>query len=96
VLNTVEVKCPFSARDRPISSISVHFLEDSDGQITLSKIHNYYYHIQGQLFCLGRHMFFVVYTLADMNCISVSLDTDFIAAMLSNLEHFFYRLKELA
>lgn len=86
----VEVKCPFTAKDRPISSISVPFLEDIDGNLTLRKTHNHYYQVQGQLFCTGRQMcFFVVYTVVDIKCISIPRDADFIAAMLSPLEHFY-------
>jgi len=86
----VEVKCPFSAKDRPISPVSVPFLEKTGGELTLSKTHNYYYQVQGQLFCTGRQMcLFVVYTLSDMKCISISRDADFIAAMISTLEHFY-------
>ena len=49
--NLVEVKCPYASRNRDISQESVPYLKLNDaGVLTLSRAHDYYYQIQGQLF----------------------------------------------
>ena len=47
----LEIKCPYQARDREISHISIPYLKETDNVLSLNKNHNYFYQIQGQLFC---------------------------------------------
>lgn len=86
----VEVKCPYTARDRVISVVSVPYLKHVDGRLTLDEGHAYYYQVQGQLYCTGRQKCtFVVYTLKDMKCILIQRDEDFIGKMLTKLQSFY-------
>ena len=50
----VEVKCPYTSRDRPITHVTVPYSKLVDGCLNLDTSHNYYYQIQGQLYCTGR------------------------------------------
>ena len=86
----VEVKCPFSAINKEISSVTVPYLKDVNGKLKLSAKHPYYYQIQGQLFCSERkYCDLIVYTLTDIKYIRVHKNEDFISQMLLKLEHFF-------
>ena len=50
----VEVKCPFSAKDKPISNVTVPYLKsDSPAGYYLAETHDYYYQVQGQMYCTG-------------------------------------------
>ena len=52
--HVIEVKCPYSTRDKFISATIVPYLHCSDsGQCSLDTNHNYYFQIQGQLLCTG-------------------------------------------
>jgi hypothetical protein len=49
--------------------------------------HDYYYQIQGQLFCSGRKEYILmVYTLKDMKTINLHRNDSFIEVMLQKLE----------
>ena len=82
----IEVKCPFSAKDSSISPNTVSFLS-ADG--TLDMNHNYYYQIQGQLYCADRqYCTFIIFTLNDMKCLRIDRNDVFIGEMLKKLENF--------
>ena len=50
----VEIKCPFTAKDKDISPTTVPYLKlNEDGQFYLEESHDYYFQIQGQLLCTG-------------------------------------------
>lgn len=49
----VEVKCPYTAQDE-INADTVGYLIKEGDDIILDKKCNYYYQVQGQLFCTGR------------------------------------------
>lgn len=88
----LEVKCPYSARDREITPVSVPYLKplSSPPFFKLDPTHAYYYQIQGQLLCSGRQScLFLVYTLKDMKVIEVNLDEPFVAEMVAKLRCFF-------
>jgi hypothetical protein len=86
----VEVKCPYTAKNKEISEESVPYLLNVNDALELDQSHDYYYQIQGQLFCLGRkECILVVYTLKDMKTINVNRNDSFIAVMLQKLENFF-------
>ena len=86
----VEVKCPFSAKNKPINPVNVPYLKMNNGQLMLDKKHNYYYQIQGQLYCADRQTCdLVIFTVTDMKIIPVVRDSDFIANMVSKLITFY-------
>ena len=87
----IEVKCPYSARDRPITAETVPYLDlDLDHKLTLCKKHDYYFQIQGQLYCSKRNNCdFVVYTKSETKIIRIPRDDIFIEAMVSKLCAFY-------
>ena len=58
----MEVKCPFTAKDKMISPTTVPYLKPVQGSDTLvlDTNHVYYYQVQGQLLCSGRGMCYFV------------------------------------
>ncbi len=53
----LEVKCPFSAKNKKITATTVpSFLLERDEELQLKLGHNYYYHIQGHLLCTGKYV----------------------------------------
>ncbi|XP_074658610.1 uncharacterized protein LOC141911521 [Tubulanus polymorphus] len=71
----LEVKCPFSAKDKEINPQTVQHLElDVNRNQQLKRNHDYFYQIQGQLYCSGRtECDFVVFTLKDIKIIHIDL-----------------------
>lgn len=89
--NTIlEIKCPFSSRNQKISPKTVPYLVENNGKLELKQNHDYYYQVQGQLFCSERNLCdFVVYTFEDIAVISIPRDEAFIDLMLGKLTAFF-------
>ena len=86
----VEVKCPYAARDRPINASTVPYLKLEDGQLQLDRRHDYYYQVQGQMFCTGFELcHFCVYTLKDFLTFEVTKDDAFINDMVKKLSEFY-------
>lgn len=87
----IEVKCPYSAKDQIISSVSVPWLkQDADGELKLDRKHAYFYQIQGQLFCTGRmKSILIVYTLKDVKYFEIERDNVFISDMVAKLTEFY-------
>jgi putative phage-type endonuclease len=85
----VEVKCPFSAKQQSISCATVPYLHKEGNDLVLHKNSDYYYQVQGQLFCTERSTcYFCVYTLNDFVCMKIDRDDEFIAEMLNRLNEF--------
>lgn len=85
-----EVKCPYISKHEKITEESVPFLYSANESLELDKSHDYYYQIQGQLFCTEKtSCILVVYTFKDLKIIDVSADKEFICSMLEKLESFF-------
>ena len=85
-----EVKCPFSAREKEISPLTVPYLKIKDNALTLSPTHPYYFQIQGQLYCSEREFcHLIIYTLTDIKYIKIERDSEFIAKMLDKLKYFY-------
>ena len=79
----VEVKCPYVARDKPINPCTVPYLKLQDGNLMLDRKHDYFYQVQGQLFCSGLDTcHFCVYTLKDFVIINIKQDMIFIEDMV--------------
>lgn len=89
----VEVQCPYSAKDSFISPETVDYLylNPENGLISLKKDHNYYYQVEGQMYCTDlKWCYFIVYTLKDILVIGIERDENFIQAMIRNLSNFFH------
>jgi hypothetical protein len=88
----IEVKCPYSAREQIISPSTIPYLEYLDGTLQLKQNHDYYYQIQGQMFCTQRFICnLVVYTKEDLKVIIVKYDNQFVLNMLEKLSKFYKR-----
>lgn len=86
----LEVKCPYVSREKVINEVTVPFLKSIDGQLTLDRKHNYFYQVQGQLFCSNRNVCkFVVYTFKDLVTVNIERDDEFISTMVSQLTDFY-------
>ena len=86
----IEVKCPYTARDKVINAITVPWLKADGENLQLDTNHNYYFQIQGQLYCTERtKCILVVYTLKDMKCIPVVRNQSFIDSMIDKLSAFY-------
>jgi hypothetical protein len=84
---TLEIKCPYSARDKLIDHTTVLYLS-ADG--TLCANHNYVYQVQGQMFCTNRSVcHLAVFTLSDFKFIHVPRDDAFITEMIKRLDEFY-------
>ena len=82
-INSVpEVSCPCSAKDKKFHHISVPYLKESNGALTLNKKHSYYYQVQGQLACASADSCYFVcsHKMEDV------LRDEFICDMRNNLE----------
>jgi hypothetical protein len=89
----LEVKCPYSARKRIITNVTVPYLVKSSNSdvYELNHNHDYYYQVQGQLFATGRTACdFFVYTTNDYKVIRIEKDDDFVRDMLQKLTAFFH------
>jgi putative phage-type endonuclease len=86
----VEVKCPYTARHKKVNSTTVAYLQGEGDELTLDNTHEYFYQIQGQMFCTGRSQcYFVVYTKADVKYFIVQRDEVFISNMVEKLKGFY-------
>ena len=88
----MEVKCPFSAKDKPISNVTVPYLKsDSPAGYYLAETHGYYYQVQGQMYCTGAEKCeLIVYTISDMKFFQIERNDQFIVNMVKTLERFFH------
>lgn len=86
----VEIKSPFVAKDKMISPKTIPFLLYNDGKLMLNESHNYYYQVQGQMFCTNlKTCHFVVFTLQEVQYIHIKRDDIFIQYMVEKLEDFY-------
>lgn len=87
----VEIKCPFSAFNHEASPENVDYLLcDDSGALCLKNNHQYFYQIQGQLFCSGRKFCkFIVYTSKGIKVVDVQYDAPFVEHMLHKLISFY-------
>ena len=88
-VDVVEVKCPYIAKDKIIDSTTVPYLCATSEGFTLKDSHEYFYQIQGQMFCTGASKaYFIVYTFKDIKIINVCRDDTFINNMIIKLKEF--------
>ena len=94
VTGVLEIKCPYSARDKKIqeavSEVNGFCLTECDGTVQLKKDHAYMYQVQGQLMVTGAPFCeFVVYTKTDIHIERILPDTTFQENMLQKLSSFY-------
>lgn len=75
----IEVKCPFTAKDKTImeacSSVKDFFLVDNNGSLSLKTTHDYWHQIQGQLYLTGTECCdLVIWTTKDMQIVRIVKD----------------------
>ena len=86
----LEVKCPYSSKDKCISPVTVPYLYSTNGKIDLCKNHDYFYQIQGQLLCTKRNKcYFVIYTFKEIVIVEIERDDQFISNMVKKLLSFY-------
>ena len=86
----MEVKCPYVSRDQLINPLTVPYLQYEQSKLTLKKTSDYYFQIQGQLYCSERRLCrLVIFTLKDMQVVDVHRDDIFIDSMLQKLISFY-------
>ena len=86
----VEIKCPYNHR---FNGKAPDYLElQEDGQYELSKKHNYYYQVQGQLYVCEKDLcYFVVFTFPRLYIVKVYKDVDFCELhMIPKLKEFYF------
>lgn len=95
----LEVKCPYTARHMMVTPKTVPYLTSENGSLGLRKTHDYYYQVQGQMYCVGEKVqlaHFCVFTFEDFQIIPVSRDEEFIAVMLEKLQAFHDEFHKMA
>ena len=88
----VEVKCPWTCQSKPITPLTVPYLQNIEGKLSLDPRHQYYYQVQGQLLCTGRTCaLFGVYAseTKEIKIVRIVRDEEFIASMVSRLQKFY-------
>lgn len=75
----IEVKCPFTAKDKTImeacSSVKDFFLVDNNGSLLLKTTHDYWHQIQGQLYLTGTECCdLMIWTTKDMQIVRIVKD----------------------
>ena len=89
-IGLLEVKCPFTARDMTVKeaalSLKNFYVVETNDSLTISKSHNCYYQIQGQLLLSGLEFCdFVLNTTKDMFIERVYRDSGFINQIVDKL-----------
>lgn len=88
----VEIKCPFSAKDKFINEKTVPYLAKVNETLNLKPSHDYFYQVQGQLMCSGfKKCLFAVYTEVDCKVMTIMRDDNFINTMFNTLNEFYER-----
>ena len=84
----LEIKCPYSIRNEDPTQVEKanFFLKTCDGGQKLSKSHNYYYQVQGQMICNYNYCDFVCWTPKGTH---IERDDVFCRDMQERLEAFF-------
>ncbi|XP_060596457.1 uncharacterized protein LOC132750479 [Ruditapes philippinarum] len=91
----LEVKCPYKARGMEITNKTVPYMKKRDNVLLLNEYHNYYYQVQGQLFCTSAQFCdFFVYSIADSKVLRIQRDDKFISSMVAKLQAFYRQFFE--
>lgn len=90
----VEIKCPYSFRNEPLSKKLVNYNKyiiyyDENGQILINKNHHYYHQIQGNLHILKRKQCYLcIWTLQEIVAVLIEIDEQWVEN-LGVLENFY-------
>jgi len=83
----IEVKCPYTNRDKVITSVTVPWIRPDN---TLKKRHKHYYQVQTQMACTGlKKCKLIVFTSADMKIIDVAFDEECVSELYAKVDEFF-------
>jgi len=88
----IEIKGPFTSRDKDITPETVRYLmlDDQTGKLSLQVQHEYYHQIMGTMMCTKRKWCdLVVWTFKGLVIVHLELDHNFIAGMHHQLTNFF-------
>ena len=87
----IEIKCPYVARDKPVTPLTVPYLElGPNGKLRLKHDHDYMYQVQGNMNITRktlRHL--VIFTLVDLVIVDVPYNSTSVYGMLNRLDSFF-------
>ena len=84
----LEIKCPYSIRDK--SPVCASYIVNVDGQFQLSRKHDYYYQVQGQMCTFDcSYCDFVCWTTIDIYIERIYFDDEFVSVMVPKLDAFF-------
>ena len=73
-----------------MGDLTIPYLIEVDGQLVLNRKHDYYYQVQGQMFCTGKQTCdFFIYTFKDSKIITVHRNEEFITEMIGSLTVFY-------
>ena len=73
----------FVSEDRPYLAATPDGIISNDGNLNLKHSHDYYYQVQGQLYCTGcKVCIFIVYTFKGIEIIPIPFDQDFVTEIL--------------
>ena len=90
----VEVKCPYSCRDLPLSAATAkpsNFLKQCDGALRLKRTHAYYYQVQFQMLVTGFDWVdFVVWTPSELHIERISKEEHFNEKCLPKVKKFYF------
>ena len=87
----IEVKCPYVARDKPVTPVTVPYLElGPNGKLHLKHDHDYMYQVQGNMHITRKTLcHLVIFTLVDLVIVDVPYNSTFVYGMLNRLDSFF-------
>ena len=97
LLSCIEIKCPFSARDKSLfdACLQPQFFckRDENGEVHLKCNHNHYFQVQGQMAILNLPWCdFIVWTTIDFHIERITKDPDFWDRCLSKLKLFYSKI----
>lgn len=86
----IEIKCPFSLKDKPITEECEFLRIAEDGELHLDETHQYYYQVQTQMgVTKTEYCYFVVWTEKDIHIEQILFDVDFYNELCVKSLHFF-------
>ena len=89
-VGTLEIKCPFCARDEAPDEAELEYLNDTEGAIRLKEDHEYFYQLQMQLnICEVEYGDFVVWTPDGIHVERILRDEAFFTAALEKTSSFY-------
>ena len=89
-VGTLEIKCPFCARDEPPDVAEIEYLSDVTNKTRLKENHAYYYQLQAQInVCQVDYGDFVVWTPGGIHVERILRDEDFFIDAVDKMSSFY-------